>query len=188
MCVYVYVCVCVCVCVWCSYCQCFTAKTVCTPACSCVSCANTSDNFSLRQDAVRGILERNPNAFASKFKPVSQSVPVPVPVPSLPSSDCFFAWLALIFFYPLFVCLFVCSFSLWGWLVVYMCCRKIGLQPQSGIVSQSVVTDASVNQVAHKTGHVTVSQSFSGNICMTCIYRTRVRLSVPQVSVPQEVL
>jgi hypothetical protein len=53
------------------YCQCFAAKTFCNPTCNCEACANTADNMELRLDAMKNILERNPNAFDSKFKGVS---------------------------------------------------------------------------------------------------------------------
>lgn len=51
------------------YCQCFAAKIFCGASCNCESCANTIDHTELRLDAIKGILERNPNAFDSKFKP-----------------------------------------------------------------------------------------------------------------------
>lgn len=53
---------------YCRYCQCFAAKTFCGSGCNCESCANTVAHNDLRLDAIKGILERNPNAFDSKFK------------------------------------------------------------------------------------------------------------------------
>ena len=52
------------------YCQCFAQQISCNPACRCMQCVNTGTNDALVQAAVRAILERNPNAFESKFKPV----------------------------------------------------------------------------------------------------------------------
>jgi hypothetical protein len=51
------------------YCQCFAAKIFCGSACNCEQCANTITHTDMRLDAIKGILERNPNAFDSKFKP-----------------------------------------------------------------------------------------------------------------------
>ena len=53
------------------YCQCFAAKVTCTSTCNCLACLNTVNNVKEREDAVKSILERNPNAFESKFKAVS---------------------------------------------------------------------------------------------------------------------
>jgi hypothetical protein len=50
------------------YCQCFAAKIFCGAACNCEQCANTISHTDMRLDAIKGILERNPNAFDSKFK------------------------------------------------------------------------------------------------------------------------
>lgn len=52
------------------YCQCFAAQITCTPSCKCLSCANTDAYKSLREGSIKCILERNPNAFDSKFKQV----------------------------------------------------------------------------------------------------------------------
>ena len=52
------------------YCQCFAARSLCSLNCNCVGCVNNDVESTVRQDAIRGILERNPNAFESKFKPV----------------------------------------------------------------------------------------------------------------------
>lgn len=50
------------------YCQCFASSFLCGPECSCASCHNTSEFVSERKDAIRVILERNPNAFQTKFQ------------------------------------------------------------------------------------------------------------------------
>lgn len=54
------------------YCQCFAARSLCSANCNCVGCVNNDENCAVRQDAIRSILERNPNAFESKFKSVSE--------------------------------------------------------------------------------------------------------------------
>ena len=41
---------------------------MCSSTCQCVSCCNTEKHSELRSHAIRTILERNPNAFDSKFK------------------------------------------------------------------------------------------------------------------------
>ena len=51
------------------YCQCFAARALCK-GCNCVGCLNLEAENVSRLEAVRGVLERNPNAFESKFKPV----------------------------------------------------------------------------------------------------------------------
>ena len=43
------------------------------PTCQCVSCCNTEKHAEVRSHAIRTILERNPNAFDSKFKKGSSS-------------------------------------------------------------------------------------------------------------------
>lgn len=50
------------------YCQCFSNKIVCDQTCRCVACANTVDDDDLRSQAIQAILDRNPNAFDSKFQ------------------------------------------------------------------------------------------------------------------------
>lgn len=50
------------------YCQCFASNTHCSFACQCSSCNNSERHEETRQHAIRLILERNPNAFDSKFK------------------------------------------------------------------------------------------------------------------------
>jgi Tesmin/TSO1-like CXC domain, cysteine-rich domain len=57
------------------YCVCFASKRFCTSACKCVDCANSVDSKDMKEAAEQAILERNPEAFASKFKP---SVDAPV--------------------------------------------------------------------------------------------------------------
>lgn len=51
------------------YCQCFAAKFICTSSCRCVACENVSKSSKLRKEAVQSMLERNPAAFDSKYKP-----------------------------------------------------------------------------------------------------------------------
>ena len=55
------------------YCQCFASKVLCGSNCKCINCANTENHEDLRMDAVKSILDRNPNAFDSKFKSASMS-------------------------------------------------------------------------------------------------------------------
>jgi len=50
------------------YCQCFASSFLCGPECSCSNCHNTTEFVSERKDAIRVILERNPNAFQTKFQ------------------------------------------------------------------------------------------------------------------------
>lgn len=51
------------------YCQCFAARAVCKPSCRCADCENSDDHAETRRLAIEAILERNPNAFESKYKP-----------------------------------------------------------------------------------------------------------------------
>lgn len=55
----------------CRYCQCFAAKATCGASCRCLSCENRPDNAAVRDVAVSLILERNPNAFDSKYRPAA---------------------------------------------------------------------------------------------------------------------
>jgi hypothetical protein len=48
------------------YCDCFARGEVCTKDCNCVNCLNTENNTEERQNAMMGILDRNPNAFKPK--------------------------------------------------------------------------------------------------------------------------
>ena len=50
------------------YCQCFASKIMCCVSCRCMACKNTPQFESERNEAVRSILLRNPNAFDTKFK------------------------------------------------------------------------------------------------------------------------
>lgn len=54
------------------YCQCFAVKIYCSGSCRCMVCQNTATHERERQDAIRSILSRNPQAFDTKFK---KSVP-----------------------------------------------------------------------------------------------------------------
>ena len=42
---------------------------MCGPSCNCISCLNVPSHDKERQDAIRAITDRNPNAFQTKFKP-----------------------------------------------------------------------------------------------------------------------
>lgn len=50
------------------YCQCFAVKIYCGANCRCLSCSNSQEHESERQDAIRAILSRNPTAFDTKFQ------------------------------------------------------------------------------------------------------------------------
>lgn len=50
------------------YCQCFAAKVSCSSSCRCLTCENTDDHVEQKMEAIKGIMERNPHAFDSKFK------------------------------------------------------------------------------------------------------------------------
>lgn len=50
------------------YCQCFASKIMCSIACRCIACKNTPQFEAEKNEAVRSILLRNPNAFDTKFK------------------------------------------------------------------------------------------------------------------------
>ena len=56
------------------YCQCFAARATCSASCRCVSCENRPDNAAVRDVAVNLILERNPNAFDSKYRPTAPAM------------------------------------------------------------------------------------------------------------------
>lgn len=49
------------------YCECFQRRQYCQD-CNCVDCLNTDRTEHLRQEAIRGTIERNPTAFTSKFE------------------------------------------------------------------------------------------------------------------------
>ena len=50
-----------------SYCECFASGRYCD-GCNCANCCNNHENETIRQAAVEGILERNPNAFRPKIQ------------------------------------------------------------------------------------------------------------------------
>eukprot|EP01040_Poterioochromonas_malhamensis_P005141 gene5141-5507_t len=50
------------------YCQCFAGQAVCGQFCRCVDCENRSPSSLTRMVAIKNVLERNPNAFESKYK------------------------------------------------------------------------------------------------------------------------
>ncbi|CAM9852153.1 unnamed protein product, partial [Ectocarpus sp. 13 AM-2016] len=49
------------------YCECFQRQQYCN-GCNCVECLNTERTEDLRQLAIQGTIERNPQAFVSKFE------------------------------------------------------------------------------------------------------------------------
>lgn len=55
------------------YCQCFAARELCSPLCRCTTCENRPNNDMIREAAVGAILDRNPNAFDSKYRPTTNA-------------------------------------------------------------------------------------------------------------------
>lgn len=47
---------------------------MCGPTCNCLQCLNLPVHEGVRQDAIRAITDRNPNAFQSKFRPDMSSL------------------------------------------------------------------------------------------------------------------
>lgn len=45
------------------YCDCFRLLLYCHPACHCLECSNNAKNEAMRQQAIKAITERNPEAF-----------------------------------------------------------------------------------------------------------------------------
>lgn len=56
------------------YCQCFAARSSCTASCRCMSCENNDEFATNRANAICAILERNPHAFDSKYKPATTEI------------------------------------------------------------------------------------------------------------------
>jgi hypothetical protein len=52
------------------YCECFASQRVCGESCNCVECFNKEEYKDLRSYFFQDTLEKNPNAFKSKFKQV----------------------------------------------------------------------------------------------------------------------
>ena len=50
------------------YCACFAAGEVCGPQCQCKSCFNNKVSDDIRQKMIEETLQKNPNAFTSKYK------------------------------------------------------------------------------------------------------------------------
>lgn len=50
------------------YCECFAAQRICNGSCSCLDCYNKDEYGELRGYFLQDTLEKNPNAFKSKFK------------------------------------------------------------------------------------------------------------------------
>lgn len=50
------------------YCACFSSGDVCGPQCQCKSCYNNENNTETRQKIIEETLQKNPNAFQSKYK------------------------------------------------------------------------------------------------------------------------
>ena len=57
------------------YCQCFAVKIYCGSNCRCLSCHNSAEHESERQNAIRSILSRNPTAFDTKFQKNNRKIP-----------------------------------------------------------------------------------------------------------------
>lgn len=55
------------------YCACFAVRAVCGPACKCFDCANNERHRAQLEAAQEAILERNPEAFESKFRPAQDA-------------------------------------------------------------------------------------------------------------------
>lgn len=49
------------------YCDCFAANEPCGPECNCCTCHNNEDHSDERNNAMMGVLERNPSAFKPKI-------------------------------------------------------------------------------------------------------------------------
>jgi hypothetical protein len=54
------------------YCECFNLQRMCGDQCACVDCFNKEEFQELRSYFLKDILEKNPNAFKSKFKKIDQ--------------------------------------------------------------------------------------------------------------------
>lgn len=50
------------------YCACFSSGGTCGPQCQCKSCYNNEENDSVRKAMIEETLQKNPNAFQSKYK------------------------------------------------------------------------------------------------------------------------
>jgi hypothetical protein len=48
------------------YCECFAARRMCVDDCKCVDCANCQEHAKKREDAIRQVLDRRPDAFHTK--------------------------------------------------------------------------------------------------------------------------
>lgn len=56
------------------YCQCFAGRAICGQFCRCVQCDNRTVTSVGRVAAIKAVLERNPNAFESKYKTATAAV------------------------------------------------------------------------------------------------------------------
>jgi hypothetical protein len=54
------------------YCQCFASSAMCVATCRCINCKNIPKHEIERNDAIRSIMMRNPNAFDTKFKATAE--------------------------------------------------------------------------------------------------------------------
>ena len=54
------------------YCECFAAGGVCKPSCKCDNCHNTVELQDLRELIIHETIEKNPLAFKSKYKNISE--------------------------------------------------------------------------------------------------------------------
>ena len=52
------------------YCECFASQRTCGESCNCVDCFNKEEDQDLRSYFLQDTLEKNPNAFKSKFKKI----------------------------------------------------------------------------------------------------------------------
>jgi hypothetical protein len=48
------------------YCECFAARKMCVGECKCVDCANNQEHAKKREEAIRQVLDRRPDAFHTK--------------------------------------------------------------------------------------------------------------------------
>jgi hypothetical protein len=54
------------------YCECFASQKLCSDQCNCLECFNKEEYHDLRSYFLQDTLEKNPNAFKSKFKKIDE--------------------------------------------------------------------------------------------------------------------
>ena len=59
------------------YCECFAARKMCVDECKCLECANNSSHSKQREDAIKQVLERRPDAFHTKVFVATSAPAVP---------------------------------------------------------------------------------------------------------------